>query len=602
MFLLSGQRSPRRVHILWALIAALLWGRPAAAQPAEPQEPAGETAAAPAAAPAVGEAVPPSPKERARQTFMRGVQLFEDGELDAALAEFRLSQATFATRVAGRNTAVCLRALGRFDEALDALDELGRRFPDMSAEWKAMLSRDRREIEKRVGVITIAVATAGATVLVSGRVRGVTPLANELRVTSGSHSVRISRNGFVPYETRVEVAGGEAAVVSATLEPLSQSGELRVIERDGRSADVVVDQETVGTTPWSGRLSLGTHTVFLRGDDDLGTQPAAVVVKEAAPAMLSLALETLSATLRIEPLPAGARVALDGVELGNGVWEGRVRPGQHRVEVAAEDFLTVTREAVAEAGAIDKIVVELKRDPTSERWAIKHPPKIVFDVDLGFAIAGALGGELSEACDGCAAPAIGGRAMLRIGYEFGIGLGLFLDVGYLGMYKSLSERDGRLFSVSSSGESDPGVIDDELVLQGLLVGAAAAYHRGDPLGFHARLGVGAIVGTLSDRRSGTFMSPTGDYDVGPYVEDADAHYVYAAPEGHLSYRVADNLQLSAGLSVLFAFNVTQPTWQDRFGVPSASPFFGEFNGPGAPRESAGHLVVFIPSIGARVDF
>ncbi len=591
----------------WLFVAMWVsWTAPARAQADDaPEAPASEAPfpePVPAAPPPAPSPEDLAPKDLAREYFMRGVALFEAGELDAALAEFRRSASTYDTRVASRNVAVCLQALGRHDEALEVLEKM-LAASDLNAEWRKMLERDAAEATRRVGSIAVDVDVPGATVLVSGRVRGRSPLAAPIRVPSGSHRVRVIKEDHLPFETRVEVAGQQRVTVSATLPPLGRAGELRVIETSGRTAEVVVDQVVVGKTPWVGRLPPGTHTVTLRGEGDFGTQPASVSVREGAPTSLSLALEMLTGLLRIEPVPAGARMALDGVDLGHGVWEGRVRPGPHRVEVAADGFVTASRRVTVAQSDFEKLIVELERDPSSPHWAKTHPPRIVLDVDLGVALAPSFGGELGDACDDCSGgPAIGGRGVLRAGYQFGFGLGVYLDAGYLGLYQKRAGRSGTIFDVTRSGLRDEGHFDDELVYQALMVGAAAAYHGGDALRWQVRLGVGALVGTLADRRTGTFDSAAGSYTLAPYVEHHAAHFLYVAPEARIGYRVADPVELSVGVSGMIALNLVAPRWSDSVEVASPTPFLGRMNGPGAPATLAGHMLIVVPAIGARFEF
>src|SRR5262249_51194997 len=143
---------------------------------------------------------------------------------------------------------------------------------------------------------------------------------------------------FEPFEARVDVAGGQVVRVVARLRRLGQTGRLRVAEQDDKLLYVVVDGNVVGSTPWQGSLSLGTHTVVLRGEGNLGTQPVTVRIRPNETTPLFLAAEQLGSLVRIEPTPAGATVAIDGVTVGQGTWEGRLHSGLHRIEIADEGF------------------------------------------------------------------------------------------------------------------------------------------------------------------------------------------------------------------------------------------------------------------------
>jgi len=64
------------------------------------------------------------------------------------------------------------------------------------------------ELRKLVGTIEIEEAEPGATIVIDGQNRGDYPPLVPLRVGRGSHTVRVHKAGFVPFETRVDVAGG----------------------------------------------------------------------------------------------------------------------------------------------------------------------------------------------------------------------------------------------------------------------------------------------------------------------------------------------------------------------------------------------------------
>src|SRR5690606_10418899 len=99
-----------------------------------------------------------------------------------------------------------------------------------------------------------------------------------------------------------------------------------------QDAEVLIDGVVLGRTPWEGAVSVGPHAVLLRGPGELGSQPASASVREGERTTLTLTLEPLSCTLRISPTPSDAEISLDGVALGRGTWQGRVRAGVRRVE------------------------------------------------------------------------------------------------------------------------------------------------------------------------------------------------------------------------------------------------------------------------------
>ncbi|MEZ4408513.1 MAG: PEGA domain-containing protein [Polyangiales bacterium] len=80
--------------------------------------------------------------------------------------------------------------------------------------------------------LRVECAVPGARVMVDGRALAVTPVREALRVPEGRHRVRVERDGYVAYETEVEVHGQGASVEAglAWREPIpdAQAARLRV--------------------------------------------------------------------------------------------------------------------------------------------------------------------------------------------------------------------------------------------------------------------------------------------------------------------------------------------------------------------------------------
>src|SRR5262249_20181463 len=166
-------------------------------------------------------------------------------------------------------------------ESLGMYEALLREFPDLPADTKATAQREIVELRGLVGTIEIDGAELGAGVSVDGESRGDYPLLEPLRVRVGGHVVRVYKEGFEPFERRLDIAGGQRAQVTAHLRALrnEEIGRLQVVELGGKELDVLVDGVAVGKTPrWEGPVAVGNHVVTLRGEGDLGTQPVSVPV------------------------------------------------------------------------------------------------------------------------------------------------------------------------------------------------------------------------------------------------------------------------------------------------------------------------------------
>lgn len=538
-------------------------------------------------------------KDEALAHFEKGLTLSDKAAWDAALAEFSRSIELFPTRAATKNAAVCLRKLGRNDEALDLYEGLLRDAGELPVDLKAEAQRAILELRAIVGTIEIEAAQPGASITVDGRRRGEHPLFAPLHVNAGSHVVRLYSEGREPFETSVEVAGGQTARVTARLVQLVQAGSLRVSEKSGKALSVVVDGNVVGTTPWEGPIATGDHTVMLRGEDRIGTTPAPVSIRAGQRADVALSAEDLDATMRVEPVPADASVAIDGLFVGRGAWEGRVRPGTHKVALVADGYQNAEQEVKVERGGHGLMATTLKRDPGSPRW--RKPGRFMIEVGGAAALGPAFGGDLGRSCGGaCSAGlAVGGYGMVHGGYELGSGFGFGLEAGYLFLEQATTGRSASLQAVGIKS-ADAGTVDDTLKLRGILAGAFAGFGVGEQVRLRLRLGAGALIGSLSDTRTGTFTASQGQrFDVGPLIVRPGAAWFYVDPEVRVGLRLGSHVELSAGVGALLLISTAPRTWDAAVPVNAGSDGYASF-GPEALTGSV--LVAVTPGLSARYDF
>lgn len=561
----------------------------------------------PAPAPA-----PESPREQALAHFDLGLSHLDRSEWSAALAEFLEARRLYPTRSATKNAAICLRKENRFDEALDMFEALERDYPDLTPADRALADGEIASLQRSVGALSVDGAEAGAVVVIDGRDRGTAPLAAPLRVAVGSHVVRVYKEGFVPFEQRVEIAGQQRVALTARLEALTRSGRLRVTEGAGKVLDVVVDNVVVGKTPWEGIVPPGQHTVLLRGEGNVGTQPASAPVTLDQVTPLALVAEELDASARIDPRPGGALVAIDGVVVGRGVWEGGLHAGGHRVEVTAEGFLPARRDVLLVKGERQTVGVVLDRDPTSPVWGLRASPRFVVEIAGAFVATPFLGGDLAGACTrGCSAGLpVGGLGLAGVAYQLPQGLGFGVQGGYLAFVQNVTGRAGTLSGQVARG-IDPGTMDDKLTFAGLLVGGQVYDRFGDDWPLMLRLGVGVYLPTVHDARNGTFTTQ-GSTDPPPGTaysvtasESHGAPYVYAAPEVRIGRRLGEHFEVDAGLQLLLLVALSPPQWKDGEGQVLEGPAGHQGDGLGGfgTQSLSGSLVpVLAPGVGGRYEF
>lgn len=167
--------------------------------------------------------VPADARSRAEALFNEGLRLGNvDGDWKGALAAFKASREAFPTRSATRNAAVALRHLGKFAEAYELYTSLLLEFSAvLSAEEVGSVETDQRALLQYLGTLEIGIQEPGVELMVDGQKRGVTPLDGPLVLDVGKHTLRLSKSGFEPLETRAAISAGTVRTLDVALRPLS---------------------------------------------------------------------------------------------------------------------------------------------------------------------------------------------------------------------------------------------------------------------------------------------------------------------------------------------------------------------------------------------
>jgi hypothetical protein len=568
----------RRVlpFLLFSLLA--LVAMPALAQPKGAEQPA----SAPTAEAVVDLDEPPpvtaEQKQEAKRRFLRGLKLLREEAWAAANAEFKKSRELFPTRVATINSAVALRKLQRFDEALEMYETLLRDFKVKPKDRESAL-RNIVELRSLVGTIDIAGAVAGATITIAGKSRGQYPPVKPIRVPAGNHVVRLFKAGFQAYETTVDVAGGELAMVKAKMPRLTDSGRLQIREETGRVVEVVVDGVAVGKTPYASVLSVGSHVVSIRGKGKLGSQPAAAVVKSGQTTSLSLLAVPLDGSLQVIPTPPGASVWIDSVNVGNGVWLGRLKTGRHNIEVKSDGFLTAKRKINLAKGRRKRIKVSLEKDDEAPKW--RKPSRWTIDVTASALLVPSFGGDVAGSCsDACQRDlGVGTMGLIHGSYELGSGLGIGIEAGYMLAAQQVRDRPAT-FNANGLPPQDNATLDDALRVQGFMAGATLGYHFGERFPIVAQLGAGALIAKVRDERSGDLSPQTAPDQIHAFETMAsvdNATYVYVRPGIRVGFKILPQLELSADLSAMMMIGVTQPRFDDKTQLKAGADGVGSYN-------------------------
>lgn len=498
------------------------------------------------------------PESVAKELFFRGVKLLEAGDAERALDAFLRSRATIPRRGNTLNAALCLEKLGRADEALELYEDVIARFAsDLPAPEKAALTATMSELRGKLGAVVVNANITGASVQIDGRPRGTLPLSSSIRVSAGSHTLRVVKNGYETLVQTIVVEARQTQQIDVKIAPLTNAGELRIESEDGQVAEVFVDGALVGSAPWEGLLPPGRHAVWIRRGE-AGSAPASLVVVAGQVSLARLPLFELGPQVTVSVEPRTAELSIDGVSVGAGSVALRLPRGKHRVVASEPGY--ISRSATLELGELTQPQVlewSLSIDAAHPRWPRPEPGHFWLGAAAAYAGAGRLGSGAEASCtEDCVSdpPASGALIAGRIGYRFPAGVSLELGGGWLGLTKDVYRVERDSFAAGGARHAVRYDVLDQVSLSGpvLLFGGSYMTHLGWRIDLVSRLSGGVLFARASDdvtavaRTDGAYVSAV----VYGQPREVSAIVPAIAPELGLELALGD-ARVGLGLAAMF---------------------------------------------------
>ena len=156
----------------------------------------------------------------ARGHFRKGLELYQDGDFQAALIELQRSYALEPRYRLLYNLGQVAYALRNYVDAERYFTEyLEKGKDEISADRRADVEGDLERLRGRIATVRFQVNRRGARIAVDDRTLGVAPIATPTRLSAGAHRVTAELSGYPPVHQEVDVVGGDAVTVTLTFEP-----------------------------------------------------------------------------------------------------------------------------------------------------------------------------------------------------------------------------------------------------------------------------------------------------------------------------------------------------------------------------------------------
>jgi hypothetical protein len=206
---------------------------------------------------AASAAVSPEQKVEARRRFDRGLSLYNQGDLNGALAEFRFAHKLTGHPVVLYNLALVLSGLHRSAEAVEALEKL--QAPQMASELGSQRAERAQQVYEeqllRVGTLEVRSNVPRTQVQIDSLDVARTP-AGPVKVTAGNHVVSLSAPRHEPQRLSISVAGRASEVLEINLTPLEDALAHFTPSCSVPEVEVRANGELLGRTPFASDLAV----------------------------------------------------------------------------------------------------------------------------------------------------------------------------------------------------------------------------------------------------------------------------------------------------------------------------------------------------------
>ncbi len=228
------------------VIALALIAGPVAARPRKDPAPAAPTTSAPTS-PTVAEA---------QTRFRRALELYQEGNLDAARTELRRAYEVAPSYKVLYNLGQIEFELQNYPAALSAfskyLSDGGDQLPEAR---KAQIEKDIEKLRVRVATIEVVVNVEGAQVVIDDVAMGTSPLAAPIVVSAGRRKISASRAGYAVETRMIDLGGGDHSTVQFALQEVTPARPAMISPPPVPHTDtslLVAPTPTRRSVPWAG--------------------------------------------------------------------------------------------------------------------------------------------------------------------------------------------------------------------------------------------------------------------------------------------------------------------------------------------------------------
>ena len=234
-----------------------------------------------------------------------------------------------------------------------------------------------------------------ATVSIDGTQGGAAPLG-PVELQPGTHSISVRSERYLPFDDMIDVRGlGREDILSVQLVP--RWADVSVTS-DPPGATIYAGDEVAGTTPGVIELIEGKHQLSVVAEGYKAWDGSVIVEANTAQTLPLIELEEADARLRVNTIPRGANVLVNGRYRGQSPITLDLAPDiDYRIGLSKAGYGSTTRQVRLRSAASESITVDLSAQ--TGRVTVNVQP-----ADASVLVDGNLRGTGSTTLDLSAAP------------------------------------------------------------------------------------------------------------------------------------------------------------------------------------------------------
>jgi len=197
--------------------------------------------------------------DEAKRHFSQGVALYNDGNFNAALAEFEAAYKLKQSPSVLYNIGLTQKSLFHYNEAIDSLQEYAAKDKKIKPDQQKQVQQLISEMRALLATVTFNVIPDGAAIKLDDRTIGQAPM-KPYGIAAGNHKLEISADGYKPQKSDILVSAGQPQTLNFKLEMIPKSGKAHITANQPLS-EVKIDDKLVGMAPVDVELPIGGHQI-----------------------------------------------------------------------------------------------------------------------------------------------------------------------------------------------------------------------------------------------------------------------------------------------------------------------------------------------------